>query len=282
MQNYEKNDFKQEWMENLSLFAREMDSPREVAASLAQSLEQVFKNREVLHILTAADRTYSENIHMDYEKILEELKDVSPRCGIHTYTLHMLFYIILSRKTRKIYEERGIAPEIFRASMMDLHWKLLECRKMFGIWGTSVAQWQIWWFEVRRFALGRFQYELVPFRETYEKDGVSLHPGDLVINVHIPSCGPLKREEYMKSYAMAVIPSRTGPLCSCANPGCSFRNTGCSFRRLPIFWDLCRIMTFSERSITTGICGESFMRTTKNRLTSFLVTQDSRELTAPG
>ena len=204
MQNYEKNDFKQEWMENLSLFAREMDSPREAAASLAQSLEQVFKNREVLHILTAADRTYSENIHMDYEKILEELKDVSPRCGIHTYTLHMLFYIILSRKTRKIYEERGIAPEIFRASMMDLHWKLLECRKMFGIWGTSVAQWQIWWFEVRRFALGRFQYELVPFRETYEKDGVSLHPGDLVINVHIPSCGPLKREEYMKSYAMAA------------------------------------------------------------------------------
>ena len=43
MQNYEKNDFKQEWMENLSLFAREMDYPREVAASLAQSLEQVFK-----------------------------------------------------------------------------------------------------------------------------------------------------------------------------------------------------------------------------------------------
>ncbi|WP_418429827.1 hypothetical protein, partial [Blautia sp.] len=85
MQNYEKNDFKQEWMENLSLFAREMDYPREAAASLAQSLEQVFKNREVLHILTAADRTYSENIHMDYEKILEELKDVSPRCGIHTY-----------------------------------------------------------------------------------------------------------------------------------------------------------------------------------------------------
>ncbi len=169
MQNYEKNDFKQEWMENLSLFAREMDYPREVAASLAQSLEQVFKNREVLHILTAADRTYSENIHMDYEKILEELKDVSPRCGIHTYTLHMLFYIILSRKTRKIYEERGIAPEIFRASMMDLHWKLLECRKMFGIWGTSVAQWQIGGLRSDVLRLGVSSMSWCPFGKPTKK-----------------------------------------------------------------------------------------------------------------
>ena len=204
MQNYETNVIKQEWMENLDLFTREMDYPREAAVSLSQSLEQVFKSPEALSILTDADLTYSNNIHMDYKKILNELKDVSPSCGVHTYTLHMLFFIILSRKTRKIYEERGIAPEIFRASMMDLHWKLLECKKMFGIWGTSVADWQIWWFEVKRFALGRFQYELVPFEDTYEKNGISLHPGDLVINVHIPSCGPLRREEYMQSYAMAA------------------------------------------------------------------------------
>ncbi len=204
MQNYETNVLKQEWMENLDLFTREMDYPREAAVSLSQSLEQVFKSPEALSILTDADLTYSNNIHMDYKKILNELKDVSPSCGVHTYTLHMLFFIILSRKTRKIYEERGIAPEIFRASMMDLHWKLLECKKMFGIWGTSVADWQIWWFEVKRFALGRFQYELVPFEDTYEKNGISLHPGDLVINVHIPSCGPLRREEYMQSYAMAA------------------------------------------------------------------------------
>lgn len=129
MQNYETNVLKQEWMENLDLFTREMDYPREAAVSLSQSLEQVFKSPEALSILTDADLTYSNNIHMDYKKILNELKDVSPSCGVHTYTLHMLFFIILSRKTRKIYEERGIAPEIFRASMMDLHWKLLECKK---------------------------------------------------------------------------------------------------------------------------------------------------------
>ena len=143
-------------MENLSLFPARLDYPREAAASLAQSLEQVFKNREVLHILTAADRTYSENIHMDYEKNPGRIKGCLPALRHpHIYPPHALLYYPVTQN-QEIYEERGIAPEIFRASMMDLHWKLLECRKMFGIWGTSVAQWQIWWFEVRRFCAWAF------------------------------------------------------------------------------------------------------------------------------
>ena len=48
MQNYETNVLKQEWMENLELFTREMDYPREAAVSLSQSLEQVFKSPEAL------------------------------------------------------------------------------------------------------------------------------------------------------------------------------------------------------------------------------------------
>lgn len=71
MQNYETNVLKQEWMENLDLFTREMDYPREAAVSLSQSLEQVFKSPEALSILTDADLTYSNNILMDYEKNLK-------------------------------------------------------------------------------------------------------------------------------------------------------------------------------------------------------------------
>lgn len=62
MQNYETNVLKQEWMENLDLFTREMDYPREAAVSLSQSLEQVFKSPEALSILTDADRSSSESI----------------------------------------------------------------------------------------------------------------------------------------------------------------------------------------------------------------------------
>ncbi len=255
MQNYEKNDFKQEWMENLTLFPRD-GLPREAAASLAQSLDQVFKNREVLRILTAADRTYSENIHMDYEKILEELKDVSPRCGIHTYTLHMLFYIILSRKTGEYRRTRHCArnlPCLHDGPALEASGMQKNVRHM-GHQSSAVAD--SGGLRSRRFALGRFQYELVPFRETYEKDGVSLHPGDLVINVHIPSCGPLKREEYMKSYAMAADFFRDSfkdrPivfLCESwmlsgtqAVPSKNFQYSGI----------YAGSMTVSERSITTG------------------------------
>ncbi|MFQ7549943.1 MAG: hypothetical protein ACLRMZ_06175 [Blautia marasmi] len=68
MQNNETNVLKQEWMDNLHLFTGEMAYPQEAVESLTQSLEQVFQCPEVLHILTSADCTYSENIHMDYKK----------------------------------------------------------------------------------------------------------------------------------------------------------------------------------------------------------------------
>jgi hypothetical protein len=37
-----------------------------------------------------------------------------------------------------------------------------------------------------RFALGRLQFEIVPFRRNYQKDGKILTPESPVINVHIP------------------------------------------------------------------------------------------------
>ena len=42
-----------------------------------------------------------------------------------------------------------------------------------------------------RFALGRLQFELMDFPESYEKTG-HVRPEGMtkVINMHIPSCGP--------------------------------------------------------------------------------------------
>lgn len=49
-------------------------------------------------------------------------------------------------------------------------------------------------FEMTRFALGRLQFELMDFPESYEKTG-HVRPEGMtkVINMHIPSCGPLKK-----------------------------------------------------------------------------------------
>ncbi|MGN0400549.1 MAG: acyltransferase domain-containing protein [Blautia sp.] len=193
-----------EWEVYLKNFWIEFDYPEEAVESLERDMNKVISCQNVWEIFETYDREYSENIHMDYGKIFRDLEQSADSCGVSPYTLHLLFLAGLSRKTRKLYRERKIPESIFRDSMKDLYWKLLECYKLYGIWGTFVAEWMPWWFELRRFALGRFQYELIEFEDIYEKNGVSLHPGDKVVQVHIPSAGPLKREEYLKSYKIAA------------------------------------------------------------------------------
>lgn len=60
-------------------------------------------------------------------------------------------------------------------------------------------------FEMTRFALGRLQFELMDFPESYEKTG-HVRPEGMtkVINMHIPSCGPLKKADCEASFRQAA------------------------------------------------------------------------------
>lgn len=86
-----------------------------------------------------------------------------------------------------------------------LKWKMDECKEVYKISGTFVPAWFDRFFKVERFGLGRLQFELIPFGETYEKNGVSLNPESTVINVHIPRTGTrLDRESAKAAYQMAA------------------------------------------------------------------------------
>lgn len=204
MQEIKKNLLMQEWKSYIESFFQDFDYPKEARQSLLKDWEYICSDESTFDLFVRYDSQYAEDVHLPYKDILNELTEHASACRVHSYSLHLLFYIVLSRRAKEIYRERGISMDIFHCSMMDFRCKLMECYKVFGIWGTSVAWWQDWWFEIRRFGLGRFQYELVSFPDTYKKDGISLQPGDTVINVHIPSSGPLRREECLQSYAMAA------------------------------------------------------------------------------
>ena len=94
--------------------------------------------------------------------------------------------------------------QIYKDSMLDLKWKLDECKAVKGICGSFVAGWFPGFFNLTRFALGRLQFELVDFWLDYNDNGISLKKGDKVINVHIPRTGtPMDKESCDKSYAQA-------------------------------------------------------------------------------
>lgn len=201
----DKTEICHDWQENLIAFSKEHEFPEEAVASLANALELIIGNKHLYHVFSEWEQKYWKNPDLDYVLLQKTLEDLDGEEGISKYTFDLLFMIGISRRTWELYQERGISREIFHDSMADMHWKLLECHRMYGIWGTFVMHWFPWWFQLKRFALGRLQFELIAFDDEYEKDGLVLHKSSPVINVHIPSCGKLDYAEVQKSYEKAAV-----------------------------------------------------------------------------
>ena len=154
--------------------------------------------------LSALISEYDKGYNVDYEAVLDDMKKLSGLAGIHEYTGALLIFLCYTKRLREYYKEAGIPDEIFLASVLDLRYKLDECKCVYGIVGSFVAKWFSGFFDLTRFALGRLQCEIVDLGREYEKGGVKLEPDSKVINVHIPRTGtPLDRESTLESYRLA-------------------------------------------------------------------------------
>ena len=116
-------------------------------------------------------------------------------------TADMVFFLSCLPALRERYRANGLSEDLFRNTMEDLRWKLAECRRVRGLWGTFVPDWYAGFYRVRRFGLGRLQYERreLPF----EVPGV-LPQGATVCGCHIPSAGPLTEESVTDSLRRAA------------------------------------------------------------------------------
>jgi len=137
-------------------------------------------------------------------KLKENLEEFAKSEGIHEYTLAFYLLFISAEKLHGLYREQNIPENIFVDSIKDLQYKLVECKALHNIWGTFVLDWYPGFYRLTRFALGRFQYDIITFPAAqYTKHGFSVQKGDTVYNCHIPSCGPLTKELRMDSYKKA-------------------------------------------------------------------------------
>ena len=132
-----------------------------------------------------------------------------------------------------------------------------------NVWnlGSFVSWWFDGFFEMTRFALGRLQFELMDFPESYEKDRTCAPEGmTKVINMHIPSCGPLKKR------GLRGIVSAGGSVFADAFPGeeiAFFCESWLLYPRHREFLSpdsgivqLCPFLTFTKRKKGMVICGE--------------------------
>lgn len=150
-------------------------------------------------------KIYDANIKCDYYKeILVPAWNVGKTVNVHPYTSGLLIFMCMSKRLKELYIERGISLEIFKKSMLDLKYKLDECKTVRGIIGSFVAWWFPGFFNLTRFGLGRLQFEISNFGHEYEKNGHKLQKDSKVIGIHIPRDGtPFDEASCIEAYKMA-------------------------------------------------------------------------------
>ena len=185
-------------------FCKECDYPTDAVVELLETYQAAISNDTTRKLLQNNLQQMEENAFLYYAQELERLNCIAEVLHVHPYTVHLLFFILCTRLARVRYEEKGIDLSIYHASMLDLKWKLMETKRVYGIWGVHCGDWFRPFFQAERFALGRLQFEVVPSFTDYDNGEYVINKGDPVINVHIPSSGPLEYKQVLDSYGMAA------------------------------------------------------------------------------
>ncbi len=187
------------------------------ASVLLEAYDRIMASEEAAARWESACLLYEENVCCDFKEILNVAGAVARLVRLHEYTAELLIFICMSRRLKREYEMRNLDGEIFHHSMLDLRYKLEECKAVKGIVGSFVASWFVGFFNLTRFALGRLQFEMVNFGHSYEKDGVVLSPENRVINVHIPrTMTPLSSGSCDEAFlrAQKFFANETGEVCA--------------------------------------------------------------------
>lgn len=199
--------------EYLRDFFEWFDYPQEARETLLGAYDAIAADEQAKKDFDELLGRYEADINCDLYRMNDEMGPLSERAGVHEYTGKLLLFICLSRMLREYYRREGLEESIFYTSMCDLKYKLIECRLVYGVWGSFVASWFPGFFRLTRFGFGKLQFEIVLFGRHYEKDGRRLLPEDRVINIHIPRTGGRLDEESMKKsfeQAAAFFKARYG------------------------------------------------------------------------
>lgn len=171
---------------------------------LEEAYQTLKSNDEAFKIFNSCVELYESNIEFEHEPVFEKIRALNKSTGIHGFTLELLYMISLAPHLKELYIKENLPEDIYDASVCDLKWKARECKDNYGVWGMFVGWWTIGFFKLKRFAIGRLQFNMRKFTHGMSANGLSFAEGEKYIDVHIPSSGHLNYEDCQESYKRAA------------------------------------------------------------------------------
>lgn len=185
-------------------FCRKYNFELDAIENLEEAYQILQSNSTAFEIFNECVTLYKNDINFEYEPISEKIRALDEVTGLHGYTLELLYLISLTPHLRQLYMEENIPEDIYDSSVCDLKWKAKECLENYGVWGIFVGWWTIGFFQMKRFAIGRLQFNVREFMYDVSANGLSFIKGQEYIDVHIPSSGPLNYDECQNAYKRAA------------------------------------------------------------------------------
>lgn len=194
-----------EFINYIQDFMNRIELPTEAKDEFIR-VEKIILSNKVISGIFVKNKYLMMNELIGYNEAMDAIGRLGESLGIPAYTLHFVFLLNCTDILFENYRKKHLDEQLFWDTMRDLRHKLIECHEVKGVWGTFVAHWFEGFFKMKRFTLGRFQYEEAVFKcDTYKKNGIVLSEGDKVYSFHIPASGEkfdrrARIESYRKAY----------------------------------------------------------------------------------
>ena len=179
--------------------------PDDARTALSTALVRITNDEVSCGVLSAVLAEYDTDLSCDYTRMMSDLQTACEPLNIRPYLADMLLLLCMAPRLQQRYAERGIDDAIFYDSLMDLRYKLDECKLVKGEIGTFAAGWQMLFFRMICFKLGRLQYELRTLGADCTVDGVALSKDTPALSIHIPRTGTrMDHPSVLHSYRQAA------------------------------------------------------------------------------
>ena len=185
----------------------EHNYPEEARASLLSDYEKLWACDESREVFEKYLNEYKETDRTNFGEFIVLAAKAGNAASVDGRATQFICFLLAAEHLREMYIKKDLPLSVYHDTMRDMRYKLMECYKMHGVWGSFVASWFYGAFVLGRFELGRLQYEFANHfatKENYTIAGIELiNDYTPIFNLHIPSSGPLTQEAVEESLSVA-------------------------------------------------------------------------------
>lgn len=181
-------------------FCRKYSFPDDATKTFTKAYDKLMSVPEAKEVFLAQIKEYEEKTWFDAQKLFDNVRKLDVKTGINPLTLSTLLLIGMWPNMYKVYKKNNFPEKMIDDTMIGLKSGVKECYDLKKVWGNTVPEWVADFYFLNRFTFGRLQYNFAHFKESGTVCGHSFKEGDLYLEVHIPSVGPLDMEKCHLSY----------------------------------------------------------------------------------